>query len=189
MSMKYHHMSFGKKEQRITLVHLNKPISMGLIGMVKSDLFAENIALVIDSTPESERDYDFACLAYAAQMRHPRILLERELFYDVIRGSAEARTIFFHEIGHYANQDCETPGFNNDSYRSDRMTTTEGNEVLSYEAAADDFAVRYLGCTTVRDGLKQLLARVKATYDNGEYDEDEVAMVVNELEMRIKRLQ
>jgi hypothetical protein len=46
MKMKYGRMSFGKKATRITIVHLNKPQSCGLAGMVTSPIFAENIALV-----------------------------------------------------------------------------------------------------------------------------------------------
>ncbi len=181
-------MSFGKKHERITLIHMKKPIALGLVGMIQSPLFSENIALVIDSTPADERDYDFACLAYAAGVRYPRILMERELFYDVIRGAAEARTILFHEIGHYVNQDCANPDFSNESYRARRICTTEECLVTSFEAAADDFAVKYLGIEIVLKGLTHLLSRVKAMYENENFDADETRLVINELDMRISRI-
>lgn len=188
MKMKMHQMSFGKKGNRITLVHMNKPISLGLIGMLQSPLFSENIALVIDASPEDDRDYTFACLAYAAGNCHPRILMDRELFYDVIRGSAEARFILFHEIGHYVNQDCAELGFNNDTYQESRINATENSVVSKHEAAADDFAVRYFGREQAIKGLSCLLSRIKGKYDNEDYDANDTRLAIKELEMRIQRI-
>ena len=59
MRLKYNRMSFGRKEKRITFVHLNKPWKLGLAGVVTSPLFQENIAVVIDDTPFEESDYDY----------------------------------------------------------------------------------------------------------------------------------
>ena len=61
--MRYQTMHFGKKKNRISLIHMNKPLKGGLAGMVSSPLFNENIAIIVDETPEELRYYDFACLA------------------------------------------------------------------------------------------------------------------------------
>lgn len=105
MKLKYNRMYFGSKKNRITFVHLNKPWKLGLAGMVTSPLFEEKIAVAVDNTPMDEADYDYACLACNRDGKSPRILMIPRVFYDIKRGSAEARTILLHELGHYRNGD------------------------------------------------------------------------------------
>jgi hypothetical protein len=185
MKMKYGRMSFGKKATRITIVHLNKPQSCGLAGMVTSPIFAENIALVIDSTPAEDMDYDFSCLTFSAEGHHPRICLQEEFFYGIKRGSAEARMMLFHELGHYVNNDNLRYDYQSGEYGNERRVAVANGAVLDMEAAADSFAVDYLGRETVINGLSLLLARVQSMYSSTEYDSEDVRLLTKEIETRI----
>ena len=55
--------TFNFAEDKIELTLLNEPMELGLVGMVSSELFAENIAIVVEDNPQTV-DYDFACLGY-----------------------------------------------------------------------------------------------------------------------------
>jgi Zn-dependent protease with chaperone function len=186
MKMKYGRMSFGKKAARVTIVHLNKPRSHALAGMVMSPLFAENIALVIDKAPLEDLAYDFSCLAFAAGGHHPRICLQEELYYGIKQGSAEARMILFHELGHYANNDYLRYNYQSGEYDNERRLTVANGAVLDIEAAADAFAIKYLGQGTVISGLSLLLARVQTMYSGDGYDAEDVSLLIKEIENRIR---
>ena len=56
------------------------------------------------------------------------------------------------------------------------------------EKQADEFAAGYIGFRAAADGLEQLKQKSAAKYGKGEYDPDEVALSIRELELRIRHL-
>ena len=72
-------MNFGKKKNKISLIHMKKPFKSGLGGMVTSPLFSENVAILVDETRNNELCYNFACLAAAENGALPRILMSKEM--------------------------------------------------------------------------------------------------------------
>lgn len=183
MRLKYNRMSFGKKEKRITFVHFNKPWKLGLAGMVTSPMFQENIAVVIDDTPFEESDYDYACLACDKQGKAPRLMMNSRVFYDIKRGTQEARTILLHELGHYKNNDIPN-GSGTDE--GERESLAGAGKVSPAELQADAFAAEYLGTEIVANGLAALKERV--LHDYADYEQDYCDATVKELEARIAAL-
>lgn len=177
--MRYHIMHFGKKKNKISLIHMNKPLKGGLAGMVSSSIFNENIAIIVDETPEELRDYDFACLACGENGAAPRVMMTREIYYDIKRGKPYARMILFHELGHYYNKDLSVHNLERDAEREKQAS--EGT-VSTEETNADAFASEYLGVATVIDGLKHLQILVSNMYDG------DAGVVQKELALRIKQM-
>lgn len=180
---KHSTISFGKGDNRLVLFHMNKPIGGGVIGMVKSRLFPAPVAVIIDATPAEDRDYSFACLACAENGIAPRILIDRELFYDIIRGSVEARMILLHELGHYRHQHLMEPVEDRDKARNDRIST---GGVDPNELEADCFVAGYLGKEKTIAGLRCLVERIRREY--ADYEESSVQLAVTELQCRIQAL-
>ena len=174
-------MSFGKNKKRIFLYHMNKPISGGLVAMVTSNLFSDNIAVIIDNTPENERDYDFACLAWAKNGSTPRIIMSEKVYYDIKRGKPYARMILFHELGHYFHNDNLTQSKHSDEERFKLASQGIPNKV---EIRADSFAVEYLGVEIVAEGLDCLYSLVKCKYN----EENEYAVILKEIDIRKKEI-
>lgn len=160
--MRYQTMHFGKKKNRISLIHMNKPLKGGLAGMVSSSIFNENIAIIVDETPEELREYDFACLACGENGVAPRVMMTKEIYYDIKRGKPYARMILFHELGHYYNKDLFV---HNPERDAERVKLTLEGTVSNEETNADAFASEYLGVATVVDGLRHLQILVSNIYD------------------------
>lgn len=175
---------FGKGNNRLVLLHMNKPIRGGVIGMVKSRLFPFPIAIIIDETPADDRDYSFACLACAENGVAPRILIDRELFYDIIRGSVEARVILLHELGHYHYQHLSQQVKDRDATR---MDCASAGFVDHNEIEADQFVAAYLGREKTIIGLQCLVERISKEY--ADYDEHSLQLAVDELKLRIAALE
>ena len=181
--MKYQKMSFGKKKKRISLYHMNKPLSNGVVGMATSDLFSDNIAVIIDNTPENERDYDFACLAWAENGAVPRIKMSEEVYYDIKRGKPYARMILLHELGHYFYNDHLMQTENRDVGRAELAFRGKLDEA---ERRADLFAIEYLGVNAVVEGMDYLYSLVKCKYDG--YDEHSISGILKEIDIRKKEI-
>ena len=173
-------MSFGDKKNRIKIVHLKKPMEKGLAGMVMAKFFKENIGIVVDRNEERGIDYSFACIASSLDGKVPRIILQDDFFYDIKRGSDEARTILFHEIGHYYYGDYKA-GQTDDQ----RLEALRNGEVLEMEIKADAFAASYLGFEKAIHGLQQL----KESIIDQAVDDEAKAFAIEELEKRIALLQ
>ena len=47
MDLSYNVMRFGPKKRRIKIVHLKKPVTKGLAGLIESNLFPQRIAIVV----------------------------------------------------------------------------------------------------------------------------------------------
>ena len=181
--MRYQTMHFGKKKNKISLIHMNKPLKGGLAGMVSSSIFNENIAIIVDETPEELRDYDFACLACGENGAAPRVMMTREIYYDIKRGKPYARMILFHELGHYYNKDLSV---HNPERDAERVKLTSEGTVSNEETNADAFAVNYLGTKNVILGLETLQQIIESKYKD--YDSDNVITTINELKMRVQHL-
>ena len=177
-------MYFGSKGDRIQVLHLRKPIRLGLAGMVSSKQFDDNIALVVDES--GVIDFDFACLGYAADGTAPRILMTREIFYDFKRGSNMARMIVFHEIGHYCNKDHFNRAGSGEDANTARIQTVNSGGVDSKEVAADQYAARYLGTDAVVAGLREIRQEIQRRYGTGEYDAESYNAAIKELDLRMK---
>ena len=178
--MRYQTMHFGKKKNKISLIHMNRPLKGGLAGMVSSSIFNENIAIIVDETPEELRDYDFACLACGENGAAPRVMMTREIYYDIKRGKPYARMILFHELGHYYNKDLAT---NNPDRDIERKKQALEGSVSAEETRADAFAVKYLGASYVISGLEALKKLVANLYSD--IDINSIKFVINELDGRI----
>lgn len=173
-------MYFGTGRGRIAISHLNAPIELGLVGMAQSKLFADTIAIAIDE--HSPLDYNYACLGYAAGGKSPRILLEREVFYDFKRGTPKARLILLHEIGHYYNADHQSQKGVTDGARCETLSC---GAVHSSELAADAFAAHYLGTPTAICGLQELKSDILTRYPVGMYRAEDINAAVTEIDLRI----
>jgi len=114
----------GKDKIELTL--LDKPMEQGLVGMVSSELFVENIAIVVEDNPQTV-EYDFACLGYTKAGTAPRVMMKKEFYEDLKKGTQEAKSILFHEIGHYANGDIFINTFNEDDERERLGMTIDWN--------------------------------------------------------------
>ena len=181
--MRYQTMHFGKKKNRISLIHMNKPLKGGLAGMVSSPLFNEDIAIIVDETPEELRDYDFSCLACGENGAAPRVMMARGIYYDIKRGKPYARMILFPELGHYYNKDLSV---HNPEHDAERVKLTSEGTVSIEEIKADTFAVNYLGAKKVILGLETLQQIIESKYKD--YDSDSVDTTISELKMRVQHL-
>lgn len=182
----YKELSFSDGEENIELIYLETPIdvkdqSVSLAGLVRSKLFSEDIALVVDQRPHADLDYDYACAAMDS-IGCIRVLMEPEVYPDFICGKAYARASFFHELGHIYHKDLQGIHRSGIDYDSERLTAIENGEVHEREINADAFATRFLNSVIVLEGLKVL--REKYLVER----EDKNALTIAELTKRIQAL-
>ena len=176
---KYSWMAFGKGKSRLVIIHLNKPQESGLGGFVRSSMF-NDIPIVVDSSSEDERDYDFACLAAAKNGVVPRVKMTEEIFYGIKRNEPIARFTLLHEIGHHINRDLRNKDFTAETYDENRVAAVKQGRVLDFELKADAFACSYLGSDYIIKALEQL----KAYGDETEQGK----LFISEIELRIQAL-
>ena len=174
--------TFNFGENRIDLLLLDAPMEKGLVGMVSSEMFNENIAIVVEDNPKTI-DYDFACLGYTKEKTVPRVMMKSIFFEELKQGTPESKTILFHELGHYVNQDILTNEGNTDA---EREALVADDKVCEKEIKADAFAVSYLGNETVIAGLEALKTRIIIEY--GDYDEESIHITVKEIDIRISHI-
>ncbi len=180
--MRLQQMKFRKGKDKIFFVHMNKPITNGLAGMVCSPLFDKNIPIKVNEEIDQETECDFACLAWAEDYTFPRIIMTKELYYDIKRGKTYARMILLHEIGHYYH--------NNGTHASndERIEFVNKKKVHPAEASADSFAVECLGRNAVLSGLNHLLRLIEEKY--ADYaDKFAVDIVIEEIRLRISLIE
>ena len=188
MDLTYQIMRFGKKERRIDVLHLRKPVKKGLAGMVTSGLFPQSVALVVDPRPIEDLEYSFMCLSRGAMVDSASVWMEKDTFYGIKRGNQLARTALFHELGHYYYRHMKRSKEEIDVYDEARVSAAEMGQVLQEELDAEQFAADYLGREYVIAGLAELKTEIANRIDQGLYDEENVA-AIKELEYRIKKLQ
>ena len=69
-----------------------------------------------------------------------------------------------------------------------RLDAINSGKIFNDEKQADAFAADYIGLQAAIDGLEQLKQECAEKYGNGEYNPDEVALSIKELELRIQHL-
>ena len=188
MSFEYNTMTFGKKNSKLSVLHFKKPLGNGFAGMVTSKLFPQKIALVVEDIPAEEMNYDFACLAASPGYESIRILMERDIFYGIKQNNKMARTILFHEIGHFIYNHLQNGMADMDAYDKERYSLSTAGKVMPQEVEADSFAAEYLGGDYVVDGLRMLIEETERRNDKIGIDKDETIIVTDELLRRISIL-
>ena len=177
--MQYKENEYGSEENKITVTLLDETMGKGLVGMISSPFFKENIALVIDEDHDDE-DYAFACLGCASNGVAPRVIMTREVYDELKEETPMSKTVVMHEVGHYHNSDV---GNNEENSEERRRDLVAQNEVCPKEIKADAFAVQYLGKDVVIAGLEAL--KDKILNDFTDYDEESIVLSIRELEIRI----
>ncbi len=114
--MQYREFEFGNAENKIIITLLDELMEQGLAGMISSPLFKENIAIITTETPEDD-DYSFACLACGKEGKAPRVVIAKQLLYELKGGRPVANVVLMHEIGRYHNSDIGNNEDNNDDRR------------------------------------------------------------------------
>ena len=188
MDLSYQIMRFGKKGRRITILHLRKPGKKGLAGMVMSNLFPHNIALVVDPRPIEELEYSFICLSRNTGIDSASVWMEEDVFYGIKRGDALARTSLFHELGHCYFRHLKSTKEKMDAYDEARSASVDMGQVIQEELDADQFAVDYLGTEYVITGLSELKSELSNRITQGFYDEETGTAAMKELDLRLMKL-
>ena len=187
MCRRYQQMFFRDGKRFLTLTYLFKPIEISgqlysLAGFVRSSLLPGDIALVIEHTPSEEVDYEYAC-AFMDSPGKIRVLIEAEVYWDILRGKAYARTTFLHELGHIYNNDLREIGGKGSTYDSERLKSIQSGVVHEREIKADAFAARFLGISNVCEGLSVL--RQNHINEGEEADSPSVAELTRRIELLI----
>ncbi len=180
--MQYKELYFGENENQITVTLLDKTMGQGLIGMISSPMFKENIAIVIVEDTDSI-DYKFACLGCGENGVAPRVAMTEKVYDELKEELPVAKVVLLHEIGHYYNSDV---GKNEDNSDERRRQLVVKNEACPKEIKADAFAVKYLGKETVVKGLQELQKRILVNF--ADYDEESVQITIKEIDIRISRI-
>ena len=183
LTVQYREVEFGTDESKITITLLDEMMEQGLVGMISSSMFKENIAIIISETPDDD-DFSFACLGCGKEGKAPRVVIAKQLLDELKAGELVANVILMHEIGHYFNSDIGDNLDNNDDRRRELVSK---NKVCPKEVKADAFAVKYLGKDTVIDGLQELQRRI--LIDFADYDEESVQITIKEINIRISRIE
>ena len=186
MRYKYNTMNFGKKKDRIIVLHFKKPIENGLAGMISSRSFSHNIGIVVPQKSSEDLECDFACLASSKEKDSFRVIMEEDIFYGIKRNNIMARTILFHELGHYYYKHLENGLGDTDTYDSKRLDLASQGEVLPEELEADAFATKYLGCEYVMTGLKMIISEITQRYEDVAADPENLKTAIEELNRRIE---
>lgn len=180
--MQYREVEFGTDESKITITLLDEMMEQGLVGMISSSMFKENIAIIISETPDDD-DFSFACLGCGKEGKAPRVVIAKQLLDELKAGELVANVILMHEIGHYFNSDIGDNLDNNDDRRRELVSK---NKVCPKEVKADAFAVHYLGKETVVAGLEMLKLRILDVYKD--FDEESVELSAKEINLRISKI-
>ena len=186
MGLSYNVMRFGPKKHKIKIIHLKKPVTKGLAGMVMSKLFAQNIALIVDQRPPHDLDYNYMCLSHVGGREQVEIWMERDVFYGIKRGDPMARTSLFHELGHHYLGHLKDSTEEMEAYDEARVQAVINGQVIQAELDADQFAADYLGRDYVIRGLADIRA---ALAKESACDEEQQAIALKEMDLRIEKLQ
>ena len=186
-NLTYQIMRFGKKERRIDVIHLRKPVEKGLAGMVTSSLFPKSVAIVVDPRPIEDLEYEFMCLSRNNGDGSAAVWMETEAFYGIKRGNKLARMALFHELGHYYYRHLNRSAEEKEAYDRARVAAVEMGQVIQEELDADQFAVDYLGKDCVIAGLLELKTEISNRID--ELNDEDTVAALKELDYRIMKLQ
>ena len=179
---------FGSGEKELRLYLLPSPIEKNAVGMVDCNLFSARIALAVDPRLEDERNYDYACLSYVKGSDVGTIYIEDRVYQGLKDNGNMERMILLHELGHFFYHHQVNKATSTSQIDQVRLDAISNGKIYEDEKQADEFAAGYIGFLAAADGLEQLKQESAAKYENGEYDPDEVALSIKELELRIQHL-
>ena len=167
MRREYSYMYFGKKKNRITLMHRRKPCKNGFAGAVLSDRFKESIALVVDEEWMDDEGCSRTFITAQKDGSRPVIVLSTAEFIGLKRGYPIDRFGLLHEVGHYCcGHLVNAPPLKEEHEKRGKLIAQF--KVAEDELAADAFAVEYLGAWYVSlamaDRIDQLAA-IQLHYD------------------------
>ena len=186
MGLSYNVMRFGPKKHKIKIIHLKKRVTKGLAGMVISKLFVQDIALIVDSRAPTELNYNLMCLSHIGGRENVQIWMEPDVFYGIKRGDPLARTSLFHELGHHCLGHLKDSTEEMEAYDEARVQAVINGQVIQAELDADQFAADYLGRDYVIRGLADIRA---ALAKESACDEEQQAIALKEMDLRIEKLQ
>ena len=183
----YQEVILGYGEEKIVIKLLDAPIEKNAVGMVECKLFSGRIVvLVVDSRTEDEKDYEYACFAPSKKTNVGLVYITDNVFQGLKRHSTMETMIILHELGHFYHM--HQPLESKEKVFEKRMLPVSEGKIYSDEREADEFAAKYLGYQVVAEALSQMNKESIAKYSNGEYDPDEVALSIKEIELRIQYL-
>ena len=126
------------------------------------------------------------CLNHIGGRERVEIWMEPEVFYGIKRGDPLARTSLFHELGHQHLGHLKDNTEEMDAYDEARVQAVKNGQVIQAELDADQFAVDYLGRDYVIHGLADIRA---ALAKENACDEEQQAIALKEMDLRIEKLQ
>lgn len=179
-------LEYGMGDFAVKVLLLKEQIGLGLIGMISSKSFKQNVALVKNEDSTVGGDFGPAYHGSSLNGAAQRVGMDARLIDGLREESAEALTILFHELGHMVNQDSIAVGRDEEEYQQGRKDCVKAGRVEEREILADNFAAKYLGAQMVIEGLSSLLEHEKTAYSPDEYDQDEIDIMLSELRLRIE---
>ena len=179
---------FGSGEKELRLYLLPSPIEKNVVGMVECNLFPDRIGLAVDPRLENERNYDYACLRYVKGCDVCTVYMEDRVYQGLKNDGNMERMILLHELGHFFYHHHVNKATSTSQLDQLRLDAINSGKIFNDEKQADEFAADYIGLQAAIDGLEQLKQECAEKYGNGEYNPDEVALSIKELELRIQHL-
>lgn len=184
----YQEVKLGRGEEKIIIKLLDAPIEKNAVGMVECKLFNDRIVvLVVDSRTEDDREYEYACFVPTKKANIGSVYITDNTFQGLKCQNAMETMIVLHEIGHFYHM--HQPLGSKEATFEKRMLPVAEGKVYSDEIEADEFAAKYIGYAAAAEALLQMNQKSIEKYSNGEYNPEEVALSIKEVELRIQILQ
>ncbi len=181
-------IKLGEGQESILFRLLDKPIEKKAVGLVESALFdRRKVVLVVDLRTEDEREYEYACFVPTKKKDVGTVYMTDDTFRGLKRRNAMETMIVLHEIGHFYHM--HQPLGSKEAIFEKRMLPVAKGKVYSDEREADEFAAKYIGYQAAAEALSQMNQKSIKQYSNGEYNPEEVALSIKEVELRIQILQ
>lgn len=181
-------IKLGDGQEAILIKLLDEPIEKNAVGLVECTLFnGRALVLVVDPRTEEEREYEYACFVPTKKKDVGYVYMTDDTFQGLKQQSTMETMIVLHEIGHFYHM--HQPLGSKEAIFEKRMLPVTEGKVYSDEREADDFAAKYIGYPAAAEALSQMNQKSIEEYSNGEYDPEEVALSIKEVELRIQILQ
>ena len=181
-------IKLGEGQEAIFFRLLDEPIEKNAVGLVESALFdGRKVVLVVDPRSEEEREYEYACFVPTKKKSVGSVYMTNDTFQGLKCQNTMETMIVLHEIGHFYHR--HQPLGSKEVIFEKRMLPVAKDNVYSDEREADEFAAKYIGYPATAEALSQMNQKSIEQYSNGEYNPEEVALSINEVELRIQILQ
>ena len=181
-------IKLGEGKETMLIELLDEPIEKNAVGLVKCAQFdGRVVVLVVDPRTENERDYEYACFVPTKEKKVGSVYMTDNTFQGLKCQNIMETMIVLHEIGHFYYM--HQPLGSKEAVFEKRMLPVTEGKIYSDEREADEFAAKYIGYQAAAEALSQMNQESIEKYSNGEYDPEEVALSVKEVELRIQILQ